>query len=79
MKLMKKAILIACSILALMSCKKEDKVREIKTGIAYATFGDTISDENTLSKEEMLAKFDKLSQGDTIDVKFKSKIKEVCK
>lgn len=79
MKLMKKSILIACSILALSSCKKEDKVQEIKTEIAYATFGDSISDENALSKEEMLAKFDKLSQGDTIDVKFKSKIKEVCK
>lgn len=76
---MKKSILIACSILALSSCKKEDKVQEIKTEIAYATFGDSISDENALSKEEMLAKFDQLSQGDTIDVKFKSKIKEVCK
>jgi len=76
---MKKSIIIACSVLALMSCKKEDKVQEMKTGIAYATFGDSISDENALSKEEMLAKFDKLSQGDTIDVKFKSKIKGVCK
>ena len=76
---MKKSIVIACSILALMSCKKEDKVQEMKSEIAYATFGDSISDENALSQEEMLAKFDMLSQGDTIDVKFKSKIKEVCK
>ncbi|UQD56645.1 DUF4920 domain-containing protein [Flavobacterium sp. K5-23] len=75
---MKKSIVIACSVLALMSCKKEDKVQEMKTEVAYATFGDSISAENALTKEEMLAKFDKLSQGDTIAVKFKSKIKEVC-
>jgi hypothetical protein len=76
---MKKSIVIACSVLALMSCKKEDKVQEMKKEVAYATFGDSISDENALSKEEMLAKFGQLAQGDTIDVKFKSKIKEVCK
>ncbi len=76
---MKKSILIVCSVLALISCKKEDKAQEMKTDISYATFGDSISAENALSKEEMLAKFEKLSQGDTIDVKFTSKIKEVCK
>ncbi|EIA07893.1 DUF4920 domain-containing protein [Flavobacterium frigoris] len=76
--MMKKSIVIACSVLVLLSCKKEDKVQEITTEVAYATFGDSISDKNALSKEEILAKFNKLSQGDTIDVKFKSKIKEVC-
>jgi hypothetical protein len=76
---MKKSIVIICAVLAIISCKKEDTAQEMKTEVAYATFGDRISDKNALSKEEMLAKFDKLSQGDTIDVKFKSKIKEVCK
>ena len=70
---MKKTIVIACSILALASCKKEEKVQEMKSDVAYASFGDSISAENALSKEEILATYAKMVQGDTVAVKFKSK------
>jgi hypothetical protein len=76
---MKKTIVIACSILALASCKKEEKVQEMKSDVAYASFGDSISAENALSKEEVLATYAKMAKGDTVAVKFKSKIKAVCK
>ena len=76
---MKKIFVILCSILALTSCKKEEKGTESKSDIAYASFGDSISAENALSKEEVLATYAKMAQGDTVAVKFKSKIKAVCK
>lgn len=76
---MKKTFVILCSILALTSCKKEEKGTKSKSDIAYASFGDSISAENALSKEEVLATYAKMSQGDTVAVKFKSQIKAVCK
>ena len=76
---MKKTFVILCSILALTSCKKEEKGTENKSDIAYASFGDSISAENALSKEDVLATYAKMAQGDTVAVKFKSKIKAVCK
>lgn len=53
------------------------KTPEIK--VSYATFGDKILAEKALSKEEMLKKYASLKKGDTIAVKFKSKITSVCK
>ena len=76
---MKKTVVIVCSILALASCKKEEKKQEMKSDVAYASFGDSISVDKTLSEEDILATYEKLSQGDTVAVKFKSKIKAVCK
>tara|TARA_R110002033_G_scaffold65101_7_gene116007 strand:+ start:3289 stop:3747 length:459 start_codon:yes stop_codon:yes gene_type:complete len=65
--------------LALTSCKKEEKGTESKSDIAYASFGDSISAENALSKEDVLTTYAKMAQGDTVAVKFKSQIKAVCK
>jgi hypothetical protein len=63
-----KKIILACAILTfLVSCKKE-----------YATFGESISADGAISKEEMITKFKDLKDGDTINVTFKSKTKEVC-
>ena len=69
--------------LVFMGCKNEEKTKkeEVNTQkelVAYDTFGDKITDENTMSSEEMLAKFNNMSVGDTIQVKFSSKINEVC-
>ncbi|MFC7358404.1 DUF4920 domain-containing protein [Jejudonia soesokkakensis] len=46
--------------------------------IAYQTFGDTITDKDVITKDEMLAKYQDLKPGDTIDVKFTAKVNEVC-
>lgn len=56
------------------------QVQEVKaeTKADYAAFGDKIVADKALSKEEMLKKYKGLKAGDTIAVKFKSKIKDVC-
>ena len=47
--------------------------------VEYASFGAKIGSEKALSKADMLKKYKSLQKGDTIAVKFKSKIKDVCK
>lgn len=51
--------------------------KEVK--VEYASFGSKILADKALSKEQMLAKYKTLKKGDTINVKFKSQIKSVCK
>ena len=45
----------------------------------YAVFGDTIDDKHTLNADEVADKFTHLKAGDTLPLKFKSKILSVCK
>ena len=75
---MKKIIAFTFCFFALTSCKKETVSTENEKQDKYAFFGDSISDDKAISNDEMLAKFDKLKAGDTLNVKFKSKIKNVC-
>ncbi|RPD99657.1 DUF4920 domain-containing protein [Aureibaculum marinum] len=77
---MRKLIILTC-FLAFIACKEEKKEVDNKeqSEIAYASFGEKITDENVISKEEMAAKFENLKSGDTIAVKFASNINEVCK
>ena len=77
---MRKLVLLTC-ILAIVACKEEKKEGEDKeqAKIEYASFGEKITDENVISKEEMAAKFENLKAGDTVAVKFASNINEVCK
>lgn len=51
--------------------------KEIK--VEYASFGDKIVADKALTKEQMLQKYKSMKKGDTIAVKFKSKINSVCK
>lgn len=77
---MKKVVVLAFSALAFISCNKkqnEEKIAEVKK-VDYAVFGDSITDTEALTKEEMFAKFKNLKEGDTLNIKFKSNIKEVC-
>lgn len=73
---MKKLLFFAA--LAFVACNKKDTKTEVKPEIAYATFGDSISADGALSKEEMLKKFGELKEGDTLEVAFESKINDVC-
>jgi hypothetical protein len=75
---MKKIVAFTFCFFALTSCKKENVSTENQKLDKYAFFGDSISDDKALSNDEMMAKFDKLKTGDTLNVKFKSKIKKVC-
>ena len=56
---------------------KVKNAKEIK--VSYASFGDKIIADQALTQEEMLQKYSNLKAGDTIAVKFKSKITAVCK
>ena len=75
--------MIISAVLAMMAgCTKkqeekpaeEQKVAEQK----YQVFGDSISADKALTKEEMLTRYDNLKTGDTLAVKFKTTINEVC-
>lgn len=71
--------LVSLSILA--SCKKEETASEPVTEevkVEYASFGDEISANDAVSAENMMDKFKDLKEGDTVDIKFKSTINEVC-
>jgi hypothetical protein len=76
---MKKTILMVFMGCVIMSCKKEKvaEVAQIPTE-SFKVFGDSISKDGAISKEELLAKFETLKEGDTIEVKFRSEIKDVC-
>ncbi|MFP9099305.1 DUF4920 domain-containing protein [Flavobacterium sp. RHBU_24] len=58
---------------------KKVSVAKPEEKAGYASFGDKILADNALTKEQMLNKYKKLKQGDTLNVKFKTKIADVCK
>ena len=76
---MKKTILVAITVFLMVSCQKREGkgIAERKTD-KFKTFGDSISAEGVISKEDLLAKYEALKEGDTIEVKFRSDIKDVC-
>ena len=67
-------ILLSVFILAISCNKKESKI----TKPVYATFGEIITEDNTISKEILLEKYKSLKKGDTLAVKVSSKINEIC-
>lgn len=73
---MKKISYLIFLFFALTSCKKE--IISVNSANDYAIFGDSISVDKAISKEDMLVEYDKLKPGDTLIIKFKSKIKNVC-
>ncbi|MXN90207.1 DUF4920 domain-containing protein [Flavobacterium sp. Sd200] len=46
--------------------------------VDYASFGDKILADKALSKEQMFAKYKGLKPGDSVSIKFATKIKDVC-
>ena len=58
--------------------KKEDINKAEKQVVEFVSFGEKISNEGAVSNEEMAKKFEDLVVGDTISVKFSTKIDEVC-
>lgn len=74
---MNKIFCLLICFFALSSCKKETITSNSSDD--YAIFGDSISADKAITNEEMLVLYDKLKPGDTLNIKFKSKIKSVCK
>ncbi len=79
-----KNILLIISVLTLFTACKSDvgkqeiSADEVIEEISYTSFGANISESDALSKEEMKVLFSTLKPGDTIPVKFKSTVTEVC-
>lgn len=75
---MKNVFILLVSIVLLVGCK-EVKKTEKNQETPYLSFGEKITEDNSISKEEMAKKFNNLKEGDTIAVKFASNVNSVCK
>ena len=69
---MNKIVIASFVVFSIFACKK------VEVPENFQSFGDSISAEGVISKEELLAKFETMKAGDTIEVKFRSEIKDVC-
>ncbi len=79
---MKKLIVLFSIPLLLLACKSETKSEKqeeiVKQEIAYASFGDKITDENVITKAEAVEVYKNLKAGDTVSVKMTAKVNGVC-
>lgn len=64
----------------MLACKNDKKAPEVASEkVSYASFGEKINTDGSISKEEMMIKFKTMKEGDTLNVKFSSKVNSVCK
>ena len=83
---MKKLILLLSIFVLLFACKSENKETKVsdttetiaEVEVSYMSFGDKITDDNVLSKKEIVDTYKNLKVGDTAIVKFTAKVNEVC-
>ena len=82
---MKKIFLGIAFSLAIISCKQETKVEaekpastEVVDASQYESFGAEISTEGIISADEMLAKYEAMAVGDSVEIAFKGKVNSVC-
>lgn len=78
-KLLTATLVVATLFLSCKTEKKETTPEKSSQKSEYVSFGEKISNENTLSKTDVLTKFQNLKSGDTLNIKFASTINEVCK
>lgn len=76
--MVKQFLFVAGLLVVFSACKNENVKTETAEAVNYASFGDSISAEGYISKEELLDKYKNLKEGDTLEVKFLSSIKDVC-
>lgn len=81
---MRKIAAILVMSLIFVACKQdksndEKEVLAEADPVAYNSFGTEINADNALNAEEALEKFNSLKPGDTLELKFASKINSVCK
>ena len=81
---MRKIFPLVIGLVFLASCNDKTKTEEKETvqettpEIAYATFGDEITDESVMTFDEAAEKYKNLKAGDTVAMKFSSKVNAVC-
>lgn len=74
--MMKNLLKLSMVFLLVISACKENASE--KKDIKFDSFGSVISNTGAIDSKAMLTKFKSLKAGDTINVKFASKIDEVC-
>lgn len=76
---MKSKFIALLGLVIFASCKQNiEAVQEKEVKKEFAVFGDSISNEKALTAAQMLAKYQTLKTGDTLAVKFTTKINEIC-
>jgi hypothetical protein len=72
---MKNKVLLLSFLWVALACgeKKPEASKQI-----FGVFGDSIQSENALTASEMYTKYKSLQKGDTLSVKFKTTINEIC-
>ena len=80
---MKSLLYVLAFTFLIASCNNQEKKNETEVEVsdaelAYQSIGEKISQEDVLTKVQLLEKYQTLKPGDTIDVKFSSEVKEVC-
>lgn len=82
---MKKLLFILIVLAATVACKDKKETEETvaeevqeKAETAYASFGEEISPNEAISLAEAAERYKNLKVGDTVPLKFTSKVKEVC-
>ncbi|AXG72171.1 hypothetical protein KORDIASMS9_04439 [Kordia sp. SMS9] len=83
---MKKIVFLIVAATIMFACKDaktNEKTTETKQEtkapeMAYASFGEKIDATDVLTAEQINAEYNNLKVGDTLDVKFTSKINSVC-
>ncbi|MBW2936512.1 DUF4920 domain-containing protein [Aureisphaera sp. CAU 1614] len=84
---MKKIAYLLLLSLAVVACKNTTETNENEAtaeavveevSVNYQSFGEQITDEEVLTKDEMIEKYQNLKEGDTVEVKFSSKVNSVC-
>ena len=68
-------VVIGCNNEKVANNAKQEVKHEIRS---FDSFGDKILKESALNSDEMLTMFNAMKAGDTINVKFASRVKEVC-
>ncbi len=80
--MIKKLLLVLLAVFisnqSLLSQEKNKK-SSVTNLAEYTIFGERFEDSKILSNKEMLKKYKAMKKGDSLSVKFKSNIKEVCK
>ncbi|MEC4003696.1 DUF4920 domain-containing protein [Flavobacterium sp. SUN052] len=79
-----KIILVIAFILFGINSNAQKNVKKAKSEVAintndYASFGEKFDAKKVLTKEQMFKKYKSLKKGDSIAVKFGTKINSVCK
>jgi len=80
--MMKKLLFVAITLIVVVACKQnipDASTQNSKdTQTDFTSFGDVINPDNVLSQEDMVANYQNLTPGDTLNVKFKAVVNSVC-